>query len=56
VTEHKKGKISRRLQNATVGDFMIFKPLFEAYKAQNGSKDLTQLLSVQAKKCVIHHL
>jgi hypothetical protein len=37
------------LENATVGDFIISKPLFEAYKAQNGSRDLAQLLSVQAK-------
>jgi len=45
------------LENATVGDFMIFKPLFEAYKAQNGSKDLAQLLSVQAKNvlCITYN-
>ena len=43
------------LENATVGDFMIFKPLFEAYKAQNGSRNLAQLLSVPTKNvlCVI---
>jgi len=44
------------LENATVGDFMIFKPLFEAYKAQNGSRNLAQLLSVPTKNvlCVIY--
>ena len=44
------------LENATVGDFMIFKPLFEAYKAQNGSRNLAQLLSVLTKNvlCVIY--
>jgi len=45
------------LDNATVGDFLHFKPLFEAYKAQNGSRDLAQLLSVQAKNvlCITYN-
>jgi hypothetical protein len=45
------------LDNATVGDFLHFKPLFEAYQAQNGSRDLAQLLSVQAKNvlCIIYN-
>ena len=45
------------LENATVGDFIIFKPLFEAYKAQNGSRDLAQLISTQAKNvlCIIYN-
>ena len=45
------------LENATVGDYIIFKPLFEAYKAQNGSRDLAQLISTQAKNvlCIIYN-
>jgi hypothetical protein len=45
------------LENATVGDFIIFKPLFEAYKAQNGSRTLAQLISIPAKNvlCILYN-
>ena len=44
------------LVNATVDDFLTFKPLFENYKAKNGTKPLADLLSLQAKNflCVLY--
>ena len=37
------------LDNATIGEFIIFKPLFENYKAKQGTKPLADLLSIKAK-------
>ena len=37
------------LENATVGEFIKFKPAFETYKALHGSKPLADLICIHAK-------
>ena len=45
------------LENATVGEFIIIKPLFKNYKAQISYKDLAELISPKAKNflCVLYN-
>ena len=44
------------LDNATVVEFLIFKPAFENYKALRGYKPLVDLISIRAKTflCVLY--
>ena len=37
------------LENSTVGEFQLFKPLFQDYKSKNGTKPLSELISLKAK-------